>query len=59
VAAGAGEYFDPGHGRLMKEWVAIAGHGVPWIALAREAHAFVKAGKPRGRARATTARTRR
>jgi hypothetical protein len=49
VAAGAGEYFDPGHGRLMKEWVAIAGHDVPWIELAREAHAFVKAGKPRAR----------
>jgi hypothetical protein len=44
VAGGAGEYFDPGHGRLMKEWVAIAGHDVPWIALAREAHAFVKQG---------------
>jgi len=23
VAAGAGHRFDPGHGRLMKEWVAL------------------------------------
>ena len=42
IAAGIGERFDPGHGRLMKEWVTI----VPlednaWLALAREALAFV------------------
>src|SRR3972149_9892610 len=24
VAAGDGKYFDPGHGRLMKEWIAFA-----------------------------------
>jgi TfoX/Sxy family transcriptional regulator of competence genes len=41
VASGAGEYFDPGHGRLMKEWVAVADHRPQWVALAREAHAFV------------------
>src|SRR5436190_1167741 len=23
VSAGAGERFDPGHGRLMKEWLAV------------------------------------
>jgi hypothetical protein len=46
VASGEGAYFDPGHGRLMKEWVAVAGARPTWIALAREAHAFVKAGKP-------------
>ena len=23
VAAGAGERFDPGHGRLMKEWISL------------------------------------
>ena len=41
VADGAGERFDPGHGRLMKEWLSLnPGHG-DWLALAREAHAFV------------------
>src|SRR5437879_2948566 len=25
VAAGAGEQFDPGHGRRMKEWIALRG----------------------------------
>ena len=44
VSTGAGVYFDPGHGRLMKEWVAVADATAPWVALAREAHTFVKAG---------------
>jgi TfoX/Sxy family transcriptional regulator of competence genes len=44
VGKGAGTYFDPGHGRLMKEWIAIADTTAPWVALAREAHSFVKAG---------------
>ena len=43
VAAGAGEQFDPGHGRLMKEWIALRGDTRRWLALAREAHAFVGA----------------
>ncbi len=43
VADGAGERFDPGHGRLMKEWVSLhPGHG-DWVGLAREALAFVAA----------------
>jgi hypothetical protein len=42
VASGVGEYFDSGHGRLMKEWVAVAGGRGRWVDLAREAHAFVK-----------------
>jgi hypothetical protein len=41
VQAGAGRYFDPGHGRLMKEWVAVAGDAASWLGLAREAYAFV------------------
>jgi hypothetical protein len=41
VAAGVGTHFDPGHGRLMKEWVAVADADGSWIELAREAHAFV------------------
>jgi hypothetical protein len=42
----AGERFDPGHGRLMKEWIAVAPGAADLVALAREAYAFVKAGKP-------------
>jgi hypothetical protein len=45
VAAGAGELFDPGHGRLMKEWIAIEGAEKTWVGLAREARAFVGAGR--------------
>ncbi|HEX8273069.1 MAG TPA: hypothetical protein VF615_10555 [Longimicrobiaceae bacterium] len=43
VGGGAGEHFDPGHGRRMKEWISIAGDD-GWQELAREAYAFVKAG---------------
>jgi hypothetical protein len=42
IAAGTGTRFDPGHGRLMKEWVTIgAGRGDEWPALADEARLFV------------------
>ena len=42
VAAGQGERFDPGHGRLMKEWLALdPTSDEEWLALAREAMAFV------------------
>ena len=42
VAAGRGGRFDPGHGRLMKEWLDVApGAQADWLALAREARAFV------------------
>jgi len=44
VAAGEGEPFDPGHGRRMKEWIALRGDTGSWLSLAREAHAFVSAG---------------
>jgi hypothetical protein len=38
VAAGKGAQFDPGHGRLMKEWVAVeVRHRAQWLRLAREA----------------------
>ena len=36
-----GDRFDPGHGRLMKEWVVIAPGAGDWLALAKEARAFV------------------
>jgi hypothetical protein len=44
VTAGFGVPFDPGHGRLMKEWVSVDAKGPPWLELAREAHRFVKSG---------------
>ena len=40
--AGLAEAFDPGHGRPMKQWVAIDPRAkVDWLKLAREAYAFV------------------
>ncbi len=42
VAAGLGHRFDPGHGRVMKEWLALEPEAdADWTALAREALAFV------------------
>ena len=46
VRAGEGTQFDPGHGRRMKEWVAIDDEAADWVALAREARAFVGGGNP-------------
>ena len=49
VASGEGEQFDPGHGRLMKEWLAIeSSSDEVWHSLATEAEAFV-AGRSRER----------
>src|SRR2546425_7949735 len=42
VSSGRAEYFDPGHGRLMKEWVAVDRRGASWVDLAREAYRFLK-----------------
>lgn len=42
VASGVGKPFDPGHGRPMKEWLAVTGTKAPWIDLAKEAHGFVR-----------------
>jgi hypothetical protein len=40
--SGVGHQFDPGHGRLMKEWLALARHAsTDWVALATEAKAYV------------------
>jgi hypothetical protein len=42
-AAGEGQKFDPGHGRLMKEWLALnRTSGQDWLALARESLSFVR-----------------
>jgi TfoX/Sxy family transcriptional regulator of competence genes len=42
VKDGVGKNFDPGHGRLMKEWVVVAESGSDWLLLAKEAYEFVK-----------------
>ncbi len=42
VASGVGEYYDPGHGRLMKEWLVVASpFDERGLSLAREAMEFV------------------
>jgi hypothetical protein len=41
IAAGQCTPFDPGHGRLMKEWAAIASEKVAWRDLVYEAYEFV------------------
>jgi hypothetical protein len=47
VSAGQGERFNPGHGRLMKEWAAFETQTESWVALALEAYEFVKRDKPK------------
>ncbi len=44
VGARKGGYFDPGHGRLMKEWIAVEAGRMNWVDLATEAYRFVKEG---------------
>ena len=42
ITSGEGERFDPGHGRPMKEWVAVESTSEEeWLSLAREAMEFV------------------
>jgi len=42
VASGAGVRFDPGHGRLMKEWLDLESDSdETWLVLATESEAFV------------------
>ena len=42
VAAADGEPFDPGHGRIQKEWIALASEShQAWLAAATESEAFV------------------
>jgi hypothetical protein len=52
VASGTGSRFDPGHGRLMKEWVTVpARRGRLWDRLADEALQFVGSNAPGPRKR--------
>jgi hypothetical protein len=42
AAAGLGDRFDPGHGRIMKEWIAVdPSASGQWASLVREARGFV------------------
>lgn len=41
VSKKAGTYFDPGHGRLMKEWISMSAKKPDAVTLGREAFAFV------------------
>lgn len=49
VGAGKAERFDPGHGRLMKEWAAFQSGEELWVELAQEAYRFVKENVRRNR----------
>lgn len=42
IAECQGECYDPGHGRIMKEWIAIGPDVEDWIGLAKEAKAYVE-----------------
>jgi hypothetical protein len=44
VTGGVGERFDPGRGRLMKEWLAVGPGKADWVELAREAYRYVRGG---------------
>jgi hypothetical protein len=47
IAEGTGRPFDAGKGTPMKEWVSVVpGDDATWLALAREALAFVASGHP-------------
>lgn len=46
VAGKAGTHFEPGPGRVMKEWIAISSTKLDPVSLAREAFAFVRQGPP-------------
>ena len=42
ITSGKGKRFDPGHGRLMKEWLTLeTTSGEVWLRLAKEAMEFV------------------
>jgi len=44
VSSGTGKRFEPGPGRVMKEWIAFKGEKRNWLGLAQEAYDFVKDG---------------
>jgi len=42
VAERKGVRFDPGRGRIMKEWIVIPPRKEDWLRIAKEAYGFVK-----------------
>ena len=44
VRANRGRPFDPGHGRLMKEWLVISPGRAGWLPIVREAYRYVRQG---------------
>ncbi len=54
VAQRRGQYFDPGHGRLMKEWLVLPAASTRWLEYAREA--YTAAQDRRSRASSATRR---
>jgi hypothetical protein len=42
VARRKGIRFDPGHGRIMKQWIVIPPRKEDWLRIAKEAYDFVK-----------------
>ena len=42
IDARKGTRFDPGHGRIMKEWIVIPEKKEDWQKLSKEAYTFVK-----------------
>lgn len=42
VEGDKGKRFDPGHGRLMKEWVVVLTDKKSWVDIAKEAYRYVK-----------------
>ncbi len=42
VSSRMGERFDPGHGRVIKEWFVLGAGKANWVSLAKEAYEFVK-----------------
>ena len=42
VAAKKGELFDPGSGRLMKEWFVVRSAPTTWLGYAQEALTFIR-----------------
>lgn len=46
VESGVGVRFEPGPGRVMKEWVAVEPGAADWEQLAGEAYAFVGGSAP-------------
>jgi hypothetical protein len=44
IASKVGKPFDPGQGRLMKEWLTVTSRRASWSDLTRESYVFVSGG---------------